>query len=147
MSFNHASDLLGGSSHFDWHFMPSSDKSSSWLGPVLGTKVHDAFRNHPIPLTAAILVFLMFLKPWITALLVPTPLNKIPGPWYAPYTTLHLRYYFARGTIWKYVEQKHDVYGDVIRLGPRQVWVADRSAMKEILLTTDLPKVAKLAGR
>lgn len=72
-------------------------------------------------------------------------LRDIPGPWYAPFTSLHLRYMFARGTIWKYVESKHSKYGDVIRLGPRQIWVSGPAAMKEILSTVDLPKVTMYA--
>lgn len=74
-----------------------------------------------------------------------SPLSAIPGPWYAPYTTLHLRYLFAQGTIWKYAERQHRKYGTVIRLGPRQIWVSDKVALKDILLTTDLPKVSMYA--
>lgn len=74
-----------------------------------------------------------------------SPLSAIPGPWYAPYTTIHLRYLFAQGTIWKYAQQQHHKHGSVIRLGPRQVWVSDKVAMKDILLTTDLPKVSMYA--
>jgi hypothetical protein len=48
--------------------------------------------------------------------------RDIPGPWYAPFTSLLLRYMFARGTIWRYVENKHSKYGDVIILVPRQIW-------------------------
>lgn len=74
-----------------------------------------------------------------------SPLKTIPGPWYAPLTTIHLRYLFSTGTIWKLVERSHRKYGDVVRLGPRQVWVADKAAIKEILVKTDLPKVAMYA--
>lgn len=72
-------------------------------------------------------------------------LHDIPGPWYAPFTSLHLRYMFARGTIWRFVENKHAKYGDVVRLGPRQIWVSGPAAMKEILSTVDLPKVTMYA--
>jgi hypothetical protein len=72
-------------------------------------------------------------------------LRDIPGPWYAAFTSLHLRYMFARGTIWRYVENKHSKYGDVVRLGPRQIWVSGPAAMKEILSTVDLPKVTMYA--
>ena len=72
-------------------------------------------------------------------------LRDIPGPWYAPFTSLHLRYMFARGTIWRYVENNHAKHGDVIRLGPRQIWVSGPAAMKEILSTVDLPKVTMYA--
>ncbi|OHF03155.1 cytochrome P450 3A9 [Colletotrichum orchidophilum] len=74
-----------------------------------------------------------------------SPLRKLPGPWYAPLTTLHLRYLFSTGTIWKLVERSHNKYGSIVRLGPRQVWISDKEAMKEILIKTDLPKVAMYA--
>ncbi|CAH0046015.1 unnamed protein product [Clonostachys solani] len=74
-----------------------------------------------------------------------SPLRHIPGPWYSPFTTLHLRYGFATGKIWKLVEQSHKTYGPIVRLGPRQVWISDKEAMKQILLKVDLPKVAMYA--
>ncbi|TDZ24851.1 Cytochrome P450 monooxygenase FUS8 [Colletotrichum orbiculare MAFF 240422] len=74
-----------------------------------------------------------------------SPLRKVPGPWYAPLTNLHLQYLFSTGTIWKLVERSHQKYGGIVRLGPRQVWISDKEAMKEILVKTDLPKVAMYA--
>jgi hypothetical protein len=74
-----------------------------------------------------------------------SPLRHIPGPWYSPFTTIHLRYGFATGKIWKLVEQSHKAYGPIVRLGPRQVWISDKEAMKQILLKVDLPKVAMYA--
>ncbi|KAJ5749387.1 cytochrome P450 [Penicillium nucicola] len=76
---------------------------------------------------------------------VRSPLSHIPGPWYAPLTTLHLNYAFAKGTIWKNVERSHVKYGPIFRLGPRQVWTSDKEALKVILMTTDLPKVTMYA--
>lgn len=74
-----------------------------------------------------------------------SPLSHLPGPWYAFLTTMHLRYGFATGKIWKLVERSHKQYGPVVRLGPRQVWISDKEAMKQILLKIDLPKVAMYA--
>ncbi|KAK1997322.1 cytochrome P450 [Colletotrichum falcatum] len=102
---------------------------------------------------ASIYILAVFFIAFITAGLqirqkvagLKSPLKQIPGPWYAPLTTLHLRYLFSTGTIWKLVERSHDKYGSIVRLGPRQVWVSDKEAMKEILVKTDLPKVAMYA--
>lgn len=69
-------------------------------------------------------------------------LAEIPGPWYGPFTSLHLNYGFSSGDIWKAVEGYHAQYGSIVRLGPRQVWVADKDALKMILVKDDLPKVA-----
>ncbi|RAH78614.1 cytochrome P450 [Aspergillus japonicus CBS 114.51] len=74
-----------------------------------------------------------------------SPLRKLPGPWYAPLTTLYLRYAFARGTIWKLVESKHQQYGPVFRYGPRQIWISDKDALRTILQRADLPKVQMYA--
>ncbi|KAJ5741103.1 cytochrome P450 [Penicillium malachiteum] len=76
---------------------------------------------------------------------IKSPLSRIPGPWYAPLTTLHLSYAFSKGTIWKDVEKAHRKYGPIFRLGPRQVWISDMEAMKAILMTVDLPKVTMYA--
>lgn len=69
-------------------------------------------------------------------------LTEIPGPWYGPFTSLHLNYGFSSGDIWKDVEEYHAQYGSIVRLGPRQVWIADKDALKTILVKDDLPKVA-----
>jgi hypothetical protein len=74
-----------------------------------------------------------------------SPLRKVPGPWYAPLTTVHLRYLFSTGEIWKIVEKSHAKYGPIFRLGPRHVWVSDKDSLKQILSTVDLPKVAMYA--
>lgn len=73
---------------------------------------------------------------------IRSPLSDIPGPWYAPLTTMHLRWGFSTGKIWKTVEKSHAEYGSIVRLGPRQVWVSDKEALKQILVRIDLPKVA-----
>ncbi|KAI9042747.1 cytochrome P450 [Aspergillus affinis] len=70
-----------------------------------------------------------------------SPLRKVPGSWYAPLTTLHLRHGFATGKIWKMVEKGHKAYGPIFRLSPRQIWVSEKEAMKTILQTVYLPKV------
>ncbi|KAK8058496.1 cytochrome P450 [Apiospora phragmitis] len=76
---------------------------------------------------------------------IKSPLSRIPGPWYGPLTTLHLRWLFSTGEIWKLVERSHAKYGPIVRLGPRQVWISDKVALKKILVKNDLPKVAMYA--
>ncbi|KAB2571181.1 Cytochrome P450 monooxygenase FUS8 [Lasiodiplodia theobromae] len=58
---------------------------------------------------------------------------------------MHLRYGFATGKIWKVAEKAHRQYGSIVRLGPRQIWIADKTAMQQILSTIDLPKVTMYA--
>lgn len=71
-----------------------------------------------------------------------SPLSGIPGPWYGPFTSLHLAHSFSSGRIWKDVEEYHAKYGSFVRLGPRQVWISDPDVLKTILFKVDLPKVA-----
>ncbi|PYH34398.1 cytochrome P450 [Aspergillus neoniger CBS 115656] len=98
---------------------------------------------HWAPLLVLGLIFINYIIGVIKA--IKSPLSRIPGPWYAPLTTLHLNYAFARETIWKSVEKSHAQYGPIFRLGPRQVWSSDKEAIKTILMTVDLPKVTMYA--
>lgn len=101
---------------------------------------------HPYYSFALFIVFLLCIT-YVIGVVRATvsPLSRIPGPWYAPFTTLHLNYAFATGKIWKIVENGHQKYGPIMRLGPRQVWISDKDAMKAILMTVDLPKVTMYA--
>ncbi|BCR96891.1 uncharacterized protein AKAW2_30210S [Aspergillus luchuensis] len=98
---------------------------------------------HWAPLFILALTFIYYIIGVIKA--IKSPLSRLPGPWYAPLTTLRLNYAFARGTIWKAVEKSHTQYGPIFRLGPRQVWISDKEAIKAILMTVDLPKVTMYA--
>lgn len=71
-----------------------------------------------------------------------SPLQRIPGPWYGPFTDLHVVYAFATGRIWKDVAQYHEKYGKVVRVAPRVVWISELEAVKKALVQIDLPKVA-----
>ena len=61
-----------------------------------------------------------------------SPLNKIPGPWYAKFTSAVLKWYEfqARRTI--YVHSLHLRYGPTVRIAPNEVAFASASAVKEI---------------
>ncbi|EAU39601.1 conserved hypothetical protein [Aspergillus terreus NIH2624] len=97
---------------------------------------------HPYYSFILLIIFLLCVSYIIGVVkAIVSPLSRIPGPWYAPLTTLHLNYAFATGKIWKIVEKGHQEYGSIMRLGPRQVWVSDMEAMRTILITADLPKV------
>ncbi|KLU89914.1 cytochrome P450 3A9 [Magnaporthiopsis poae ATCC 64411] len=90
----------------------------------------------------AVVVVVVLVQLLNTLKALRSPLRRIPGPWYAPLTTMHLRYGFSTGEIWKVVERAHTKYGPIVRLGPRQIWIADKDALKDVLLRVDLPKVA-----
>ncbi|KAL9561580.1 hypothetical protein ACKAV7_014427 [Fusarium commune] len=98
-----------------------------------------------IALAITILTYLLISKLLSIFRSFRSPLQKIPGPWYAPLTTIHLRYLFSTGEIWKLVQRSHAKYGPICRLGPRHIWVSDKESLKQILSTIDLPKVAMYA--
>jgi hypothetical protein len=101
---------------------------------------------HPVPLAiACFIISTITIQLLALRKAIRSPLSKIPGPWYAPLTTVHLQYAFATGEIWKTAEKCHQDYGNIVRIGPRQIWIADKIAMKQILQTVDLPKVSMYA--
>ncbi|PYI09748.1 cytochrome P450 [Aspergillus sclerotiicarbonarius CBS 121057] len=106
----------------------------------------DRVTTHPYYSLVAVLVAITCLR-YANNLrrAVASPLSNIPGPWYAPLTSLHLSRAFATGEIWKTVQAAHMEYGPIVRLGPRHIWIADKDAMQKILMTVDLPKVAMYA--
>ena len=60
------------------------------------------------------------------------PLNKIPGPRHAKFTSLWLKYIDFTGNRTKYVHAMHKQYGPVVRVAPNEVVFASASAVKEI---------------
>ncbi|KAL4898949.1 hypothetical protein BDW74DRAFT_120642 [Aspergillus multicolor] len=61
-----------------------------------------------------------------------SPLKRIPGPWYASLTGLRLSWaVFANNRI-HYVHGLHQKYGPIVRIGPREIDVADPDAGREI---------------
>ncbi|CEP11856.1 hypothetical protein [Parasitella parasitica] len=71
------------------------------------------------------------------------PLSKIPGPlWGRFFAFPKFIYNRPSGTSYKAILRFHDKYGDVIRLGPKLIAVADKDMIKQILVTDDFPKDA-----
>lgn len=60
------------------------------------------------------------------------PLNKVPGPWYARFTTLVLKWHEFRTNRTRYVHAMHRKYGPVVRIAPNEVVFASAAAVKEI---------------
>ncbi|KAL2139832.1 hypothetical protein VTI28DRAFT_4657 [Corynascus sepedonium] len=61
-----------------------------------------------------------------------SPLNKVPGPWYARFTTLVLKWHEFRTNRTRYVHAMHRKYGPVARIAPNEVIFASAAAVKEI---------------
>jgi hypothetical protein len=64
--------------------------------------------------------------------LLSSPLNKIPGPWHAKFTTLVLKWHEFKTNRTRYVHNLHLKYGPAVRIGPNEVIFASAAAVKEI---------------
>ena len=86
-------------------------------------------------LLALLLVVVAFLILYLVPILKTayfTPLRKVPGPWFAPFTNLRLKVANITGRRVYYVDDLHHKYGPVVRIAPTEVVVNDISAFREI---------------
>lgn len=56
---------------------------------------------------------------------IRSPISSLPGTWHSKYTNIVLRFHTLSGRRIFYVDDLHKVYGDVVRIGPSEVAVAD----------------------
>ena len=61
-----------------------------------------------------------------------SPLNKIPGPWHAQFTSLVLKWNEFRANRTRYIHRLHLQYGPAVRIAPDEVAFASAAAVKEI---------------
>lgn len=61
-----------------------------------------------------------------------SPLNKLPGPILARYTSWPLKWHQFRADRTRYVHSLHLKYGPVVRVAPNEVVFASLGAVKEI---------------
>lgn len=61
-----------------------------------------------------------------------SPLNKIPGPWYAKFTSAVLKWREFQASRTTYVHALHLCYGPAVRIAPNEVAFASAVAVKEI---------------
>ena len=60
------------------------------------------------------------------------PLNKVPGPWYARFSSLRLKWAVISGRRVHYVQALHEQYGPYVRISPTEIAVADPKAFAQI---------------
>jgi len=61
-----------------------------------------------------------------------SPLSRIPGPWHSKYTNIVLRFQTMRRRRIFYTDDLHKRYGDVVRIAPDEVAIADIAAVAKI---------------
>ncbi|KAL7800233.1 cytochrome P450 [Trichoderma ceciliae] len=60
------------------------------------------------------------------------PLSQVPGPWYARWTSVVIKYHWLKGNRARYQQDLHLKYGPVVRLAPNEVSVTNIEAVKKI---------------
>jgi len=60
------------------------------------------------------------------------PLRAIPGPWYASFTSMVLKYKVLTGQRMFYIHDLHKKYGPLVRVDPNEVSVNDLEGYREI---------------
>lgn len=61
-----------------------------------------------------------------------SPLSKVPGPWYAPWTDVVNTYVGVKGEKHLHVLRLHEKYGPVVRLGPNEITVRGASGVSTV---------------
>ncbi|KAI8971114.1 cytochrome P450 [Pilobolus umbonatus] len=78
------------------------------------------------------------------------PLSNVPGPFVTRFMDLpKILNDLPSGTFYRKLFNLHLKYGDIVRIGPNAIEVADRALVKRILASDDLPKgpIYKLLNR
>ncbi|KAH7371599.1 cytochrome P450 [Cadophora sp. MPI-SDFR-AT-0126] len=64
--------------------------------------------------------------------IITSPLRKIPGPWYASLTHLVLKKHVILGRRVFYIDELHQKYGSIVRIGPNEIDICDPQMFKEV---------------
>ncbi|KAI7905070.1 cytochrome P450 [Cokeromyces recurvatus] len=69
------------------------------------------------------------------------PLSRVPGPFYTRFLYMpKFLYDRPSGTLYKTFLSLHDKYGDMVRIGPNTISIANKDLLKQVLVSDDLPK-------
>ncbi|KAI0394130.1 cytochrome P450 [Xylariaceae sp. FL0594] len=69
------------------------------------------------------------------------PLSNVPGPWYSKFTGSVATYYWLTGQKPAYVHSLHLIYGPVVRVSPREVYIAAPDDVKSVFhIKNEYPK-------
>ncbi|KAI7890607.1 cytochrome P450 [Mucor mucedo] len=68
-------------------------------------------------------------------------LSNVPGPFITRFMDIPLLLLdIPRGTSFKRLRDYHDIYGDIVRLGPKKIAISNKDLMRQVLVTEDHPK-------
>jgi hypothetical protein len=77
-------------------------------------------------------ISLVLLAAYTLRQAIVSPLNKLPGPWYARFTSLVLKWHEFRANRTRFIHELHLQYGPAVRVAPNEVAFASAGAVKEI---------------
>ncbi|KAI0699707.1 cytochrome P450 [Cytidiella melzeri] len=75
------------------------------------------------------------------------PLARYPGPIQAKVSKLWMAWVASSGKQHLYIQRLHDVYGDVVRIGPNELSIRDVSAIQPLMGAQGWPKGPQWSGR
>ncbi|KAK3942996.1 putative sterigmatocystin biosynthesis P450 monooxygenase [Diplogelasinospora grovesii] len=84
------------------------------------------------PFSLITVVIGLLIGRFLVERIILSPLNAIPGPLYARFTGLVLKYNEFRANRTRYIHDLHQKYGPVVRVGPNEVAFASANGVKEI---------------
>ncbi|KAB8542089.1 hypothetical protein FH972_025552 [Carpinus fangiana] len=76
------------------------------------------------------LIFVVLTRVLYTAYC--TPLSRVPGPWYAPFTNIPLKIAVLGGRRAFHVHNLHSRYGSVVRISPNELAICDTEGFNKI---------------
>ncbi|KAH8678136.1 cytochrome protein [Xylariales sp. PMI_506] len=85
-------------------------------------------------LLAAVVPALTALISWVYSLLT-NPIQRIPGPWYTHLTGDIVGLKFISAQRPKYIDDLHNKYGRIVRIGPTEVSIKDTKAAERVFRT------------
>lgn len=105
------------------------------ISHLLPHGVLNILTNYNPALTILVLIVLTITTTTLVSILYQahfSPLSKIPGPFLAKYSRLWLAYHGFKGDFHTLLVELHETYGDLVRIGPDELSVADVEAVRKI---------------
>ncbi|KAJ3539059.1 hypothetical protein NM688_g6420 [Phlebia brevispora] len=101
-----------------------------------------------LPFTAFLLFYSSLLLSIVVYRLSPFhPLASYPGPVLLKISKLRMVWIVKTGKRHLYIRRLHQIYGDVVRIGPNEISICDASIVPRVLGSSGLPKGPSWDGR
>jgi len=103
-------------------------------------------------LTAALCSFILYYAVIVLSVIMYRlspfhPLAQYPGPLHLKLSKASLAWINYQGHQHTYIQSLHQQYGDVVRVGPNEIFIRDATAVVPLMGSTGLPKGPAWSGR